>query len=50
MKYIVQTPLMKDGQRIEAGEDVDLAPKDAKELLACGAIANKPKKDDAEKK
>jgi hypothetical protein len=50
MKYQVLTPLMKDGQRIEAGEDVDLSPKDAAELLACGAIANKPKKDEAGKK
>lgn len=47
MKYIVVTPIMRDGQRNEPGDEVEMPPKEAKELLDCGALAAaKPKKAD----
>lgn len=36
--YKVITPLLKDGERIEAGDTVELNEKDALELVACGAV------------
>lgn len=36
--YKVKSPISRDNQPLDIGADVDLNPKEAAELLACGAI------------
>ncbi|EHP39422.1 hypothetical protein OR16_31724 [Cupriavidus basilensis OR16] len=38
-KFWVLTPLLTAEGRLEPGEEVDLKPKEARELLAAGAIS-----------
>lgn len=53
MKYLVNTPISagKDKQ-FAVGEEIDMAPKEAAELVACGALTQvkTPVKTPAEKK
>lgn len=50
MEYIVKTPIKYKRERYEEGEKIELSEKEAKPLLASGAIAMPSGERKAEKK